>query len=652
MYRTNLPVPATPFLGRERELAEVVELLVRDDVRLLTLTGPGGTGKTRLALQAAAEVSDRYPDGVFWVPLAPLREPALVLEQAAQVVGSRDGLAEHIRDKEMLCLFDNFEQVVEAAAQLAELVASCPNLEVLVTSRERLRIRGEQSFTVPPLAENEGVALFTARARAVDPTFVSTAAVSELCSRLDELPLAIELAAARTALFSPDQLLERLSQRLDLLKGERDADPRQQTLRATIEWSYDLLTAGEQGLFARLAIFAGGCSYEAAEEIAGADPDTLQSLLDKSLLRRRDSLSAPRFWMLETIREYAAERLAETGDAHRLRDRHLAYYLGLVEDAEPELTGPDQGQWYELLALEQENVREALAFACDDGDGERALMLAGTIWRFWWSRGQVDEASRWYQRAFAVGDNASETARARGLFGAAHMAEARGDAVEAREQFQQAAEALRGIGATRWLILALAHLAGTFHEDPDQAQRIYQEALALADASGDVRGAAIVKGNYAEHVLELGDEQRAAELRQEALEGHRALGDVYGVATSLASLATAALRRGDLDTAATTLRESLQLSLSIQDTLTLSWTLALAGALVLARGDAQTAARLCAADDALLKAHSIEPDPHLAQTEQVVRAALGDEVDDIWAAGAKLELAAAVEVALGALGDA
>ena len=423
-------------------------------------------------------------------------------------------------------------------------------------------------------------------------------------------------------------------------------------MRATIEWSYDLLTEQEQALLAHLAVFAGGCSYEAAEEIADADPDTLQSLLDKSLLRKRESHSMPRYWMLETIREYAAEQLAETGDPQRVWDRHLAYYLQLVEEAEPELTGPDQRQWFERLALEQGNVREALAFACDHGDGERALMLAGTIWRFWWSRGQVDEASRWYERAFAVGDNASETARARGLFGAAHMAEARGDALEAREQFQEAADALRRIGSTRWLILALAHLAGTFNEDPDQAQRIYREALALAEGSGDVRGAAIVKGNYAELVLTLGDDQRAAQLRQEALEGHRALGDVYGVATSLASLAAAALRRGDLAAAASTLRESLQLSLSIEDTLTLSWTLALAGALVLARGDSRTAALLCAADDALLKAHGIEPDPHLAETEQVVRSTLGDELDDLWAAGRNLDLTAAVDVALDALSDA
>lgn len=224
LYRTNLPIPSTPFLGREDELAEVLSLLSSEDTRLLTLTGPGGTGKTRLALQAAAEASEGFPDGVWWVPLAPLRDPKLVLETAAQAVGSRNGLAEHISDKAMLCLFDSFEHVGEAAAELADLLAACPNLDVLVTSRERLRVRGEQTYPVPPLAECDGAALFTSRARAVDPTFTESKAVQELCIRLDQLPLALKLAAARTALFCPEQLLERLTQRLDLLKGERPPD--------------------------------------------------------------------------------------------------------------------------------------------------------------------------------------------------------------------------------------------------------------------------------------------------------------------------------------------------------------------------------------------------------------------------------------------
>lgn len=656
LYRTNLPVPVTPFLGREQELSDVVKLLSGDETRLLTLTGPGGTGKTRLALQAAAEASDSFPDGIWWVPLAPLRDPKLVLETAAQVVGSKDGLADHIADKQLLCLFDNFEQVVEAGAGLADLLATCPNLKFVVTSRERLRVRGEQTYPVPPLAESDGEAFFVARARAVDPSFAESAAVAELCARLDELPLALELAAARTALFSPKQLLERLSERLDLLKGERDADPRQRTLRATIEWSYDLLSAEEQELFGRLSVFAGGCSYEAAEQVAGADPDPLQSLLDKSLLRKRESEQGPRYWMLETIREYAGDLLDRGHERQLLRERHFSFYLALVEQAEPNLTGSEQRWWYERVAIEQDNVREALTYVCDRGDGERALMLAGTIWRFWWTRGQIPEASRWYERAFAVAANASETARARGLFGAAHMAEARGDVEQARVQFEESAKLLRRMGETRWLILALAHLSGTYFDfDPQRAETILIEALGLAEASGDLRGTAIVKGNLAGKLLVEGDDERAVALIEEALEAHRGLGDVYGAAKSLADLAMLAHRHGDLEVAAVNLRESVELSYSIRDILTLSSTLAIAAVLVLARGDPETAARLCAVDEALLRVHGFDLDPAegqlLGDTVTAVRNALGNGFDEAWTAGADLDLDAAVDLALRALDE-
>ena len=304
LHRTNLPVPSTPFLGRERELAEVVGLL--GSTRLLTLTGPGGTGKTRLALQAAGLASDAYPDGVYWVPLAALRDPDIVLETAAQALGATHGLASYIVDKRLLLLLDNFEQVVEAAPGLAELLSACPGLGLLVTSRELLQLPGEQAYPVSPLEPDDGMELFLARARAVDPGFDDGERMAELCARLDNLPLALELAAARVRVLSPEQLLERLSGRLDLLKAGRGADPRQQTLRATIEWSHDLLTEGEQRLFARMAVFRGGCTLEAAEEIAAADLDTLQSLVDKSLLRFNEG----RYWMLQTINDFAGELLA------------------------------------------------------------------------------------------------------------------------------------------------------------------------------------------------------------------------------------------------------------------------------------------------------------------------------------------------------
>ncbi|MGZ4414109.1 MAG: ATP-binding protein [Gaiellaceae bacterium] len=656
LYRTNLPVAVTPFFGRDQELADVVTLLSGEETRLLTLTGPGGTGKTRLALQAAAEVADSFSDGVWWVPLAPLRDPNLVLESAAQVLGSRNGLVDHIADRQLLCLFDNFEQVVEAGAGLADLLTSCPNLKFVVTSRERLRVRGEQTYPVPPLAEDDAEAFFVARARAVDPSFTESEAVTELCVRLDQLPLALELAAARTALFSPKQLLERLSQRLDLLKGDRDTDPRQRTLRATIEWSYDLLSAEEQELFGRLAVFAGGCSYEAAEQVAGAEPDPLQSLLDKSLLRRRETEHGPRYWMLESIREYAAGLLDQDDECQDLRERHFSFCLALVEEAEPNLTGSEQRRWYERVALEEDNVREALTYACDRGDSDRALMLAGTIWRFWWTRGQIAEASRWYERALAVAANASEIARARGLFGAAHMAEARGDVDRARSQFEESAGLLQRLGETRWLILALAHLSGAYGDsDPQHAKAILIEALGLAEASGDLRGAAIVKGNLADILLREGNNERAATLMEEALEGHRALGDIYGAATSLATLAVIARRHGDLDGAAANLRESLELSHSIHNVLTLSWTLPIAAALVLARGDPYAAARLCAADEELRRVYSFDLDQSerqdLDDTLDAARNALGPAFEEAWAAGAGLDLDGTVDLALRALDE-
>jgi tetratricopeptide (TPR) repeat protein len=478
--------------------------------------------------------------------------------------------------------------------------------------------------------------------------------VHDLCRRLDQLPLALELAAARTALFSPKQLLERLSGRLDLLKGGRGDDPRQQTLRATIEWSYDLLSGPEKDLFTRLSVFSGGCNYEAAEEVAGADPDTLQSLLDKSLLRKRESELGNRYWMLETIREYARDLLGHGDRRRHLGELHLSFYLGIVEEAEPNLTGSEQRLWFERLALEEDNMREALAYACESGDGERALTLAGTVWRFWWTRGQILEALRWYERAFAVGGHTSDTARARAVFGAAHMAEARGDIEHARAQFEESATLLRRLGETRWLILALAHLAWTyFDSDRQRAEAAILEALGLAETSGDIRGAAIVKGNLASQLLVDGEDERAQVLLEEALRGHRALGDVYGAATTLASFSTLAHRHGDLRLAAANLRESLQLSYSIRDTLTLSSTLAVAAVLVASLGDTHTAVRLCAADESLRNLHGFDLDladrNMLKASLAAAQARLGDSFDDAWAAGADLDLDAAVELALGAL---
>jgi predicted ATPase len=351
-------LPRHPFLGRERELSEVTALLACDQVRLLTLTGAGGTGKTRLAIQSAAALAENYPDGVWWLSLASLRDPELVLGEAERVLECRDSLSEHIGDKRLLLLFDNFEHVTAAAPALGDLLGASPNLKVLVTSREPLHLSGEREYPVPPLAHEDGVALFTARAEAVDPSFKPGHAVSEICRRLDELPLAIELAAARTKVLSVDQLLALVEARLPLLTGgPRDVPQRQRTLRATIEWSYQLLTANEQRLFARLAVFAGGCALDAAIQVCDADLDTLASLVEKSLLRH----SRGRYWMLETIREYALE-LLEKHERDRLM-RSLADHLLQLVDVEPYPQGVADPRLRRTLRDEADNFRGAVGWA-------------------------------------------------------------------------------------------------------------------------------------------------------------------------------------------------------------------------------------------------------------------------------------------------
>jgi tetratricopeptide (TPR) repeat protein len=408
-----------------------------------------------------------------------------------------------------------------------------------------------------------------------------------------------------------------------------------------------------QAVLRRLAVFAGSFSLDAAEQVAQAELDEISALVDWSLLK---PIGEGRFLMLETIREYALEALEESGETEEVRDRHLDYFLALVEEAEPNLTGADQREWYDRLAVEHDNVGEALNFACDSGDGERALMLAGTIWRFWWNRGYTAESAHWYARAFAVGDEASPTARARGTFGAAHIAEARGDAERARIDFEEAARLLGEIGETRWLILALTHLAGAYRTlgDPERADGTHREALALAQQSGDVRGAAVVKSNMAGLLLADGDEDRAAPLFAEALEGHRSVGDVYGMAHGSANLAIVAFRRGDIEHAARNLSEGVRLSNSIGDTHSLVPILAYAVPVILARGDAVRSAQLCAAAGALSSAYGFELDQDdrrlLDDTAVAAREALGERFEDAWAVGEELELPAAVELALQALG--
>jgi predicted ATPase/class 3 adenylate cyclase len=647
LYRTNLPVPATPFLGREHELTEVVGLL--EGARLLTLTGPGGTGKTRLALQAAAMASDAYPEGVWWVPLAPLRDPALVLATASQMLGSKNGLAEHIADKAMLCLFDNFEQVVDAAPDLAELLSVCPKLNILVTSRERLRVGGEQTYPVPPLAESDGEALFLARARAVDPSFVVSDAVRELCQRLDELPLALELAAARTAVFSPEQLLERLTERLDLLKGERDADPRQQTLRATIEWSYELLTEEEKRLFRRLAVFAGGCTYDDAEKVAGAEPDTVQSLLDKSLLRKRDSKLGLRLWMLETIREYATERLEESGEGEELRRRHAEHFLDLVEEAEPHLA--TSAQWLDRLDVEVDNVRGALDFAAG-GETQRLLRTTAALHDFWFTRGYGREWRMRLENALAA-DPAPTVPRCRALISASRANVAAGDDATARARLDEALAISSELGDPHLIALARYEdaclLAG--QREWSEALEVLEDVVPALRELGDWDWALRANRTRAWMYEELGDIAQSRAIAEENLRDARAHGHKRIEARSLGAMAEAASEEGrDSDAHALrsqALRIDLELGNLIFVSLQFIW-FALAAA---RRGKPDVAAQLIASGTALREEIGYAPESWMIEDTEAALEAVHAQVndaafDDAWEAGTKLSLDEAVALAL------
>jgi predicted ATPase len=549
LHRTNLPVPTTPFLGRERELPQVLGLL--EGTRLLTLTGPGGTGKTRLALQSAGLAAERYPDGVWWVPLAPLRDPQLVLSTASQAVGGRNGPAEHIGDKRMLLLFDNFEQVVAAAHDVAQLLSACPNLDVLVTSREPLHVLGEQEYPVPPLDHGEGVRFFVARARSVMPEFEADAAVSAISERLDDLPLALELAAARVKALTAQQILERLEQRLPLLTGgPRDAPERQRTLRATIEWSYDLLDPNEQQLFARLGVFRGGCTLEAAEAVGGADIDTLQSLVDKSLLRHTDD----RYWMLETVREFGSEMLDEG-----VRRRHAEYFLQLVEGARLHLRQASTA-WTEKIDTERDNFRAALDWLAATGETQLALRLAAAISRVWYLKGRWRETWRQLEDAVAA-DETPTAARAEALREAGAMAATNADFDLARRRLLEAQPLCERFGDT-WGLAQLRFLLGYVDVEKGNfasARTPLEESLTMFRELADEHYEGIVAYNLAWAYEETGDFDRARELSEENLRRAEARGDDRIRFFSLTALALDAERRGERGDAASMLRDGLRL---------------------------------------------------------------------------------------------
>jgi predicted ATPase len=519
---TNLPRPASSFVGRERETAEVVELL-RDSARLVTLSGPGGSGKTRLAIEAASALVSDFKSGTFWVGLAALRDAALVTETIAQTLGAKDGLGDHIGERELLLLLDNLEQVVDCAPALADLLESCPNLRLLATSRELLRVRGEVEYAVPPLTDTEAVALFCERSRLkADDT------IAELCRRLDNLPLAVELAAARTRVLSPGQILERLSQRLDLLKGGRDAEARQQTLRATIAWSYELLSEDEQRLFARLSVFRGGCTLAAAEDVCDADLDTLQSLVEKSLVR----FTNERYWLLETIREYAAGQLAESGERDAIRRRFADHLLTMAESLPVDV--PVASGWLDRMDAEHDNLRAALDFLEDLGETQQGLRLAGALWRFWGVRGHHREGMERLGETLAR-DHSATAARAGALIGACAVAVDVKEYERARRYADEALDLYRGV-EDAWGVARATFFQGFVaieSGDFARARPPFEECLKRFTELGAEHDVQLVLFNLSWACEELGDEQRARDLAEECLRRARASGSRRNLAFAL-----------------------------------------------------------------------------------------------------------------------
>ncbi len=560
LYRTNLPVPSTPFLGRERELAEVCALLVAPETRLLTLTGPGGSGKSRLALQAAALGSDDFPDGVYWVPLAAVRDPELVLVTASQVLEGAGDLASQVGDRRLLLLLDNFEQVVEAAVGLAEVLAACPNLVLLVTSREPLRLTGEQEFPVPPFAHEEAVGFFLARARSVDPGFEVDQAVSAICRRLDDLPLALELAAARVKALTTVQMLERLDERLPLLiGGARDLPERQRTLRATIDWSYELLTDEEQRVFRGLGAFVGGCSLTAAEGVVGAELNTLESLLDKSLLRR----TGERYWMLETIGEYAGDRLREAGEEDEAARRHGAFFLALAESANLSADVLDVESRHDLVIPEADNVRAAFDRALHRGDVELAGSI-GVALEQYWVVASPQEGARRMAEVLARESELSPLLRARALrvCGGTNYIFGRFD--EASRWHERSLAAFRELGDEPAIAHLLFRIAIDANRagDPVRARTLCDESLALHHSlSGEAQVLALLADiSFAE-----GRGQDALDLVERSARLAGEIGFEWWQLGALQSYAEFAIRLGRLDDALAPLRESLELCRSIDD---------------------------------------------------------------------------------------
>jgi predicted ATPase/class 3 adenylate cyclase/Tfp pilus assembly protein PilF len=628
----NLPTQPTPLVGREKELREALERLQQERVRLLTLTGPGGIGKTRLSLQLAAEQIESFPDGVFFVNLAPLTDPALLPSAVAQAIGVREEaerplpetLRAHLQGKRLLLVLDNFEQITPAAPLVAELLGGAAGLKVLVTSRVALRLRGEHDYAVPPLAlpdlhqlpplgrltQYAAVRLFLERAQAAKADFTVTRenahAVAEICVRLDGLPLALELAAARIRILPAQAMLARLQSRLKLLTGgARDLPERQQTLRGAIEWSHDLLSEEEKRLLRRLAVFLGGRTLEAIEAVCNAEGDLdvlegVSSLVDKSLLRQEESAEGePRFLMLETIHEYALEKLEESAEAKEIGRRHTEFFLALAEEADPQLLGAAQGQWIVRLEAEHDNLRAALSRTMARGEVELAGRLAAALWRFWSARGHLREGRRWYAEVLAA-EGLSPRTRAKALLGAGGLAWRQGELTAAEPLLTESLALCRELEDARGIATALNGLGILAAErgELDRAQALYEEALArwreIGD-SGQVANLLNSLGSLADRRQEYAG---AKSLFRESLALARQAGNAALVSVALLNLGGVARRQGDLPGARMHLRQSLHVARDIGHVQWATYGLAVLAQLLAATGAAERAARFFGAVEA------------------------------------------------------
>jgi predicted ATPase/class 3 adenylate cyclase len=586
----NLPQQVTSFIGRAHALADVKALLAK--ARLLTLVGTGGLGKTRLSLQAAADVIDDYADGVWFVELAPIADGRLVAQAVASTLGvieesgrsALDALTKFVTDRSLLVVLDNCEHLIDACAELANrLLQAGARLKVLASSREPLRVPGETTYPLPALSlpdarapvaaatltEFDAVRLFVDRARAVQPSFAVTAqnapAVAVICRQLDGVPLALELAAARVGSLPVETIADRLTDRFRLLtRGSRAALPRQQTLRALIDWSYDLLFDAEKKLFTRVAVFAGSFTLEAVEAASAGDGidagdvvDLLTALVEKSLVER--DAGGSRYRLLETVRQYAHDRLRESGDEARWQARHCAHFLALAEAAEPHLTGAEQQMWLDKLEAEHDNFRAALAWASGGGDAARGLRLGGALWLFWYVRGHPTEGRRWLAALLAAVPEGDVATRAKVLRGAGVMAYDQGDYAASRASHEACLALRRELGDRRGIAAQLGSLGIVACDQGDyaHARALLEQSLAIQRELGDRRGIAMSLNNLGALASDQGDHAAARVMHEESLAIKRELGDRRGIAMSLNNLGLVAADQHDYASARALHEESL-----------------------------------------------------------------------------------------------